>query len=704
MSCNTTYCISNTGLVGADDNYITGGTYNGDTYWTGQTSGWTIYYYTGITSYWCLSDTLGGTCYLTGKYPCVSTCPDLSSVYVFSGMCPTPTPTPTQNCDVLDFTALFDCEYIPIPTPTPSTSVTPTPTITPTTTNFCSIIGIDAIAYTYTSTPTPTPTVTPTQYDENSFNRRQFYSRDIPRNCPIYGHMEYTPINGEIICPGSLKFQDCFNGDYYYTINFNVPAFQTLQQYGVYGAYVDGVKKCVAYLGNSNNGPQQTLIYESGLYGYLYDDGACTECQIPLSSPTPTPTITITPTPTLTRNYIPPTPSPSPTLTQGYIPPPSPTPTVTQTSGLPSPSPTPTNTQTTTPTPSITPTATPNCFNGVNDVYERESITGFTIPYWIVPDFANNYFVSDGSRGVKYFVPPTNSQQFKGYQAFTFSYNGNSNWVSTGPMAYNSFSNTMYVCAGSGAGIFALDLNSWTPGTVIVSSDRISTDYVVGSVTTPQNVRTMVYNSVNDRIYFTTEINNNAIGYIQCSTGIVTYLNTATWGIYTGDYSLEYNPIRNEIYLLGGSSGAVLGNWVKIVNCGSNNLVNPGIPTGGDYIHSLSYKPGSDTLYVLMRLGQVYEMSLSSGYSLIPWSPPTIGFGNFGSSTYNTVNDKIYISDNTNRRILVADTNTQTITQVLGLNPSYYPYRLATYTTTNKVFVSQIGGPNRNIIQICASA
>jgi hypothetical protein len=43
-------------------------------------------------------------------------------------------------------------------------------------------------------------------------------------------------------------------------------------------------------------------------------------------------------------------------------------------------------------------------------------------------------------------------------------------------------------------------------------------------------------------------------------------------------------------------------------------------------------------------------------------------------------------------------------TQVLGLNPSYYPYSLATYTTTNKVFVSQIGGPNRNIIQICASA
>ena len=29
MPCSSTYCISNTGLVGADDNYITGGTYNG---------------------------------------------------------------------------------------------------------------------------------------------------------------------------------------------------------------------------------------------------------------------------------------------------------------------------------------------------------------------------------------------------------------------------------------------------------------------------------------------------------------------------------------------------------------------------------------------------------------------------------------------------------------------------------------------------
>jgi hypothetical protein len=341
MPCSSTYCISNTGLVGADDNYITGGTYNGDTYWTGQTSGWTIYYYTGVTSYWCLSDTLGGACYLTGKYPCVSSCPDLSSIYVFSGLCLTPTPTPTQNCNVLDFTALFDCEYIPTPTPTPSVSVTPTITVTPSSTNFCSIIGISASGYTYTPTPTPTPTVTPTQYDENSFNRRAFYSPDIQRTCLISGFTEYTGITGQIICPGVLKFQDCYNGDFYYSTNVTgLPTGYVFEQYIVLGATVtiNGVEesRCISYLEmDYDHGNINEIKITSGPYGYVYEEGACVNCQI-ASTPTPTPSITPTrtPTPTMTK-----TPTQTPTKTPGA----SPSPTMTRT---------PTNTPTMTPTPS----------------------------------------------------------------------------------------------------------------------------------------------------------------------------------------------------------------------------------------------------------------------------------------------------------------------------------------------------------------
>ena len=341
MPCSSTYCVNNTGLVGADDVYITGGTYNGDTYWSGQTSGWTIYYYTGVTNYWCLSDTLGGPCYLTGKYPCVSSCPDLSNIYVFSGACPTPTPTPTQNCDVLDFTALFDCEYIPTPTPTPSVSVTPTITVTPSSTNYCSIIGIDASGYTYTPTPTPTPTVTPTEYDENSFSRRPFYSGDIKRNCPIYGHFEYTSIEGEIICPGSLKFQDCYNGDFYYSNNVTgIPIGYVFELFLVLGATVsnNGVTKsrCIFYLGiDYDHGNINTINVTTGPYGYGYSEGACVECQLDIvPSPTPTKTPTSTPTPTMTK-----TPTQTPTKTPGM-----------------SPSQTPTHT----PTPTKTPTMTPS--------------------------------------------------------------------------------------------------------------------------------------------------------------------------------------------------------------------------------------------------------------------------------------------------------------------------------------------------------
>jgi hypothetical protein len=333
MACNSTYCVNNTGIVGADDNYITGGTYNGYTYWTGQTSGWTIYHTTGATSEWCLSNTLGGTCYLTGKYPSTSICPDLSTTYVFSGICLTPTPTPTQNCDVLDFTAIFDCEFIPTPTPTPSTSVTPTPTVTPSSTNYCSIIGIDASGYTYTPTPTPTPTVTPTN------NPLPFYSKLIPRNCPLYGFIEYSPIMGEINCPGVLKFQDCYNGDFYYCNNVTgVPTGFEFELYLILGASVNnnGITetRCIFYLGmDYDHGNINTINITTGAYGFSYEDGACIYCQsaiVPTPTPTHTPTMTITPTMTRTPTHTPTgTPGASPSHTPTQTPTHTPTPTST---------------------------------------------------------------------------------------------------------------------------------------------------------------------------------------------------------------------------------------------------------------------------------------------------------------------------------------------------------------------------------------
>ena len=389
-------------------------------------------------------------------------------------------------------------------------------------------------------------------------------------------------------------------------------------------------------------------------------------------TPTNTPTNTVTPTIAPTR-----TPTNTPTKT--------PTNTPTRT---------PTNTPTMTKTPTLTPTLTPSPTPCNNDSVQRTSTGGLANSQFIVPDNSSRYFVSDINPGVKYFIPPTSSQPFEGALAFNLTWSS-INWNSEGAMAYNSTSNTMYVYAGAFAGIFVLDLNTWFPPTVSTSTTRISTSSRI--------ITDMVYNSVNNRIYFVANNVSNSIGYIDCTTNTLTFLNTTGWGIYLGSNSLEYNPIQNELYLMGGPSNTNTN--VKVVNCTTNTLTHT-VSIGS--IHSLLYKPGSSILYALTQNGIIYSMNCVTKIATTPWgTSPTISFGNYGSSTYNTFNDKIYISDNNGNRVLVANvaisgTLTSIVSTVTGISLTDVPLPLAVYTPTNKVFVGQPGS-GKLMLQICAS-
>ena len=414
--CSPTYYICNTDIPGADDSYLNAGTYNNRQYYSGETDGWVIYFYTGTTSsYWCLSDTLGGSCYLTGKSPCTSECPDLcddylsvkpccpnnlvvngqftsnldgwdislpvnwywnssfngsalydgadvgSTIYqdiltlgntynvtvdfnlgvstcttisIFAGtneytsfltvgdssidislicvgdtifkiyvispcetgdelniinVCVTDI-TPVIDCDVLDFTALFNCEYMPTPTPTPTSTPTPTPTPS-TASNYCSTVGVDAVATINQSTPTPTPTPTPTS------------TPSIVRDCSFSGDVVWNITQGNILCPFNQQFQDCVNDDMYY-VNIVTGLNITPSNGEVFKAIVNGVSKCISYVGiDFNNSPSGTIEITNGPFGSL--EIGCENCKIFIPpSPTPTPTMTMTPTPT---NSTPPT-------------------------------------------------------------------------------------------------------------------------------------------------------------------------------------------------------------------------------------------------------------------------------------------------------------------------------------------------------------------------------------------------------------
>ena len=293
------YCV-NTGLgtySQYDGIYSAVGVYNTYLYYTGDTTPVSyLYYYTSVTldNRWCLSTSLGGSCILFGRTPCLSDCPDLDGSYFAQNICPTPTPTMTPHCQ-LDFSSIFDCNVIPTPTPTPTTTSTPTPTPTPTPTSPCPVyadVSINILPPSPSPTPTPTPTTTPTGYCDN-----------------IIGVAYSNMLSGTIVCDQVNKYQLCqsstSNPIYYYTSSgaYLNGSGATVGSY--YTAYIDAytTTTCLQYLGvvpNVGNESSITLI-----------GGPFVDCSICFPSPTPTPSPTITPT--ITRT---PTPTPTPTQTK----------------------------------------------------------------------------------------------------------------------------------------------------------------------------------------------------------------------------------------------------------------------------------------------------------------------------------------------------------------------------------------------------
>jgi hypothetical protein len=206
---NSTYCLSTIlpSISGYSGNYTSGGTYNSRVYYTGDTTPIAYIYHTGTV--WCLSDSLGGTCFLEGNNPCYSECPDISANLFTVGPCPTPTPS-AINCNTLDFTAYFDCDFVPFVTPTPSIpcdlvdmSVTAFPlTPTPTPSSNACVVGLDFTMTSYTPpSPSPTPTVSLTP----------------SKTVPVAGQLTYTFFEESFSCVTTKVLVDCNTNFEFYT-------------------------------------------------------------------------------------------------------------------------------------------------------------------------------------------------------------------------------------------------------------------------------------------------------------------------------------------------------------------------------------------------------------------------------------------------------------------------------------------------------
>ena len=327
-------------LSGLSGNYTFTGVYNSHNYWVGDGTTTGYIYYTG--SYWCLSTSLGGTCLLRGAEPCYSPCPDISENDFGSGICPTPTPTPSA-CTI-DFSAYFDCDYVPPITPSPTIdcddvdmdfnylAVTPTPTST----------GLNCIgkavnftlsAYTSDLMATPTPTASPMVPDLD-----------------IMGNVTFRLLEKNFECPTTKIINQCGTDNLFYVSEIYYSGGTIIPNVPFYGI-INGEYKCLKYVGDSQNiSPNSIISFVQSIFS------TCDDClPNPTETTTPTPTATPTGTPVETVSS-----TPTQTATQTTTPTTSPTPngsaTPTTTS---TPTQTPTNSATMTPTPSITSSQTP---------------------------------------------------------------------------------------------------------------------------------------------------------------------------------------------------------------------------------------------------------------------------------------------------------------------------------------------------------
>lgn len=294
------YCISTTltSYTGYNGTYTATGVYDTYLYYTGGSSStYYIYFNTGTTN-WCVSNTLGGSCFLFGSNVCYTDCPDLDSSFYSSGICPSPTPSMTPHCEI-DFISLFDCNVIPTPSPTRTSTPTPTPTITPTSSNPCPV-GAEVFINFPTATPSPTQTQTPSSTNTGTCaNTIEEYIFEV--------------MTGNIICKEQNKYKVCSTGEIFFTSDPAIWNGVIIDTGSTFQAIINNFEsQCITYLGVEINQGSQKRV------SLVLSASNCNSC-VPVVSQSPTPTMTPTPTRTST-----PTPTPSQTtavvgLTSWYV-------------------------------------------------------------------------------------------------------------------------------------------------------------------------------------------------------------------------------------------------------------------------------------------------------------------------------------------------------------------------------------------------
>lgn len=282
------FCISSVNNVvkNFNGNYKSGGTFNSNIYYTGDTQG--VVYFNGVE--WCLSDELEGECIIKSASPCDLGSPKFNSRLSYTGYCVTPTPTASVVRGI-DFDVLFQCDilYSPTSSVTPTKTPTNTPTITPTKTsqNTGVVFSING----YEPSITATPSVTVTQSTPNDLQILGAITFNVLEN--IFSKDTYVN-----------KFIDCNGGAVFYASNNLYYNSKPILIGDIVKLPINGDSYCLTFWGNEKG--SSNVFVEQILEVY----SSCEDCIPQKQNITKTiesivPILpTITPTPSLTSNLV----------------------------------------------------------------------------------------------------------------------------------------------------------------------------------------------------------------------------------------------------------------------------------------------------------------------------------------------------------------------------------------------------------------
>jgi len=282
------FCISSVNDVVKtfNGNYKSGGTFNSNIYYTGDTQG--VVYFNGVE--WCLSGELNGDCVIKSASPCDLVRPKFNSRLSYTGYCVTPTPS-ASVVSAIDFDVLFQCDilYSPTPSVTPTKTPTNTPTITPTKTSQNTGVIFSINGYEPIITATPSATVT----------------QSTPNDLQILGAVTFNVLENIFTKDSYVnKLIDCNGAEVFFSANDLYYNSTPISIGDIVKLLINGDSYCLLFLGNEKGSPNVFVEQILGVYSSCEDCTPQKQSIVKIIEPTVPISPTPTPTPSLTRNLV----------------------------------------------------------------------------------------------------------------------------------------------------------------------------------------------------------------------------------------------------------------------------------------------------------------------------------------------------------------------------------------------------------------